>query len=263
MIKVCVICKKEFKTYRSSQQTCSKKCMGINRTGSNNPNYGNSWTDEQKQIASDLKKEQFNNNPEYAYTCGKSNRGIKFSKDRVAAMHNHRSSESYKHPHTLETKKIIGQKSKNKWTQEYRVRHRKKMEETGHWVRLEDKDPYDIYYKESNWQHNMIQFFNIIEYENLNEHGIFSKHNVKGWVRDHIVPRKVGYEYGLPPYILRHPANLQFISHSKNISKGFADRRLTNKEKEHIIDVLLEKILNFKTEWPEQEICLDYIRNKK
>lgn len=263
MIKVCVVCKKEFKTYRHSQQTCSKKCMGVNRTGSRNPNYGNSWSVGQKQIASVLKKEQFNNNPEYAHTCGKSNRGVKFSKDRIAAMHSHRDSESYKHPHTSETKKVIGQKSKQKWTQEYRAQHRKKMEETGQWVRLEDKDPYDIYYKESNWQSNMIRFFKDDEYEKLNEHGIFSKHNVNGWVRDHIVPRKVGYEYGLPPYILRHPANLQFISHSKNISKGFADRRLTSEEKEHIINVLLEKILKFEADWAEQEICLDYIRNKK
>jgi len=64
-------------------------------------------------------------------------------------------------------------------------------------------------------------------------------------------------------YILRHPANLQFIPHSENVSKGFSDRRLTTEEKEHIIQILLEKIVNFDADWAEQEVCLEYIRNRK
>ena len=78
----------------------------------------------------------------------------------------------------------------------------------------------------------------------------------------HIVPRKIGFEFNLPPYILRHPANLQFISHAENIQKGFLDRRLTTEEKECIIESLLNRILTFEKSWREQDICIEYIKDK-
>ena len=262
MYKKCVICSNEFKTYRKTQQTCSTVCMGKNKQGQKNPNYGNKWSAEKREAASIQKIEQFKNNPDYAYSCGKSNRGVKFSKERILAMHSHRTSDSYKHSPTDDVKKVIGKKSKEKWTPEYKEKHRKSMEEKGHWIPLKDKNPYNIYYKEANWSESMIDYFNATDLEKLNEYGLFGRKNTKGWVRDHIVSRMIGYEFGLPAYILRHPANLQFISHSNNISKGFADRKLTKPEKECIINVLLERIVKFNTNWKEQEVCLDYIRNR-
>lgn len=262
MIKQCIICAEEFKPHRSSQKTCSKKCMGVMRSGENNSNYGKQWTAEQKLAASILKKEQFDNNPEYRYKVGASNRGVKFSEDRIKAIHKNRTPESYKHYPSAEVRKIIGQKSKEKWTIEYKEKHRKNMEELGRWIPLADKSPYDVYYKEANWQGSMIEYFDSTAKEKLVEFGIFGKKNSKGWVRDHIVSRMLGYEFKLPIHILRHPANLQFISHSENISKGFADRRLTLSEKECIINALLERIKNYQANWIEQEVCLTFIKNK-
>ena len=55
---VCVICKTPFLGSRPNVKTCSKECMGKNQSGTNNPNFGNKWTDEQRKAGSALKKEQ-------------------------------------------------------------------------------------------------------------------------------------------------------------------------------------------------------------
>lgn len=237
--------------------------MGLNQRGTNNPNYGNKWTQEQKETASKTKTQQFKDDPNYAYECGKTNRGKKFSPELIESMHGNRTPDSYKRTFTEEVKQTIGKKSKEKFTEEYKQNQRKTMEERGLWVPLEDKDPYEIYYKESNWHGNMIRFFDDVAYANLNENGIFSRHNTKGWVRDHIVPRKIGYEFGLPPFIMRHPANMNFVSHSENVSKGFSDRVLTENQKTSIIDLLFERILNFSESWFEQDICVTYIKERR
>lgn len=260
---VCVICKTPFLGSRPNVKTCSKECMGKNQSGANNPNFGNKWSDEQRQAGSILKKEQFKNNPDYAFQCGKSNRGVKFDEDRIKAMHGHRDKSSYKHPHSTETKKIIGSKSKEKFTPEFKEKFRRTMEENGQWIKLDDKDPYAIYYKEANWIESMIDFFDDDSKKILNEVGMFSRNNSKGWVRDHIVPRMVGYEFSLPPQLMRHPCNLQFISHGENVAKGFSDRKLTNIQKSDIIEQLKKRILEHTSSWKEHDWCVEYIRNMK
>jgi len=47
------------------------------------------------------------------------------------------------------------------------------------------------------------------------------------------------------------------------ISKGFKDRKLTQSEKECIIETLLEKIEKFSSFWKEQECCLTFIKERK
>lgn len=232
------------------------------RSGENNSNFGKRWTEEQRIAASILKKSQYATNPEYAYNVGKSNRGVKFSEDRIASMHRNRNLESYKHYPSEEVKKIIGQKSKEKWTADYKEKYRKTMEVAGYWVPKDKKDPYDIYYKEANWIDSMIDHFDTYAKQNLVEHGIFGKQNPKGWVRDHIVSRMIGFEFDIPAFIIRHPANMQFISHADNIKKGFSDRQLTKLDKENIIAQLITRIQAYKLDWKEQSKCLDYIRNK-
>lgn len=259
---ICVVCKTIFTASRPTTKTCSRTCMGKNQAGKNNPNFGNKWSADRREEFSQIKKEQFKNDPTYAHACGKSNRGVKFSEDRIKAMHGHRNSASYSHLHTEETKKIIGKKSKEKFTPEFKEKFRRSMEELGHWVKETDKNPYDIYYKEANWIGSMVEFFDEKSLKVLNECGIYSHKNPKGWVRDHIVPRMTGYEFLLPPQLLRHPANLQFISHGDNISKGFADRKLTKNEKIATIELLEKRILEFTADWAEHSWCIDYIRNK-
>jgi hypothetical protein len=236
--------------------------MGKNSKGVNNPNFGKKWSNEQKEAASALKKQQFKESPEYRYKAGASNRGVKFSEDRIKKMHQHRTSESYKHYPSDEVRKLIGQKSKEKWTPEFKEKYRKTMEDLGHWIPKSQINPYRLYYKESNWIERMIDYFNSQSLENLKLYGIFSKANSKGFVRDHIVPRKIGYECNIPSYIMRHPANLQFISHAENVAKGFSDRRLTVEEKECTIELLLKRILTFEKSWKEQDLCIEFIKDR-
>lgn len=250
-------------SYRSEWTEERRAELSKKFKGENNPNFGKRWTDEQKESASILKKQQYNENQEYRYKVGASNRGVKFSEDRIKKMHQHRTSESYRHYPSEEAKKLISQKSKEKWTDEYREKHRKTMEDLGHWTPKSQIHPYRIYYKESNWTERMIDYFDDQSLENLKLHGIFSKTNSKGFVRDHIVPRKIGYEFGIPPYIMRHPANLQFISHAENVTKGFLDRKLTFEEKEYIIKSLLERILTFEKSWKEQDTCINFIKERR
>ena len=256
----CIICSTEFKTYRPKQKTCSRTCMGKSVTGENNPNYNNAWTDEKRKKQSEKKKQDYKDNHLLAQECGKSNRGKKFDKDLIEKMHGHRTPESYSHPHTESAKEIIGKKSSAKWTESFKLSFRKLMEDNGHWVRLEDKEPYDLYYCESNWKESMINHLNEDLINVVNERGLFSSKNTKGWVRDHIVSRMVGYEFGIPSYIMRHPANLQLISHAENVSKGFSDRKLTESQKRVIIEELFNRILSYTKSWNEQEMCVKYIK---
>jgi hypothetical protein len=255
-----VKCRRADKNSSTSEWTDERRREQSERvSGSNNANYGKLWTEEQKIAGSKLKKEQYHNNAEYRYKVGSSNRGVKFSKGRIKAMHAHRPRESYIRSHDKETREKIGQASRKKWTNEYKKDHRKRMEDLGYWVPIKDADPYDLYYKESNWVSGMIDYLTDAEVARVNIEGLFSAKNSKGTVRDHIVPRMTGYEFNLPVEIIRHPSNLQLVSHSENISKGFQDRRLTINEKEHTIHLLVERIINFKNKWKEQEKCLQLI----
>ena len=266
---ICEVCQKEYKyrTPKPNQQHffCSTECYGkhqtVTKTGDNNPNFGKAWSVDQRKKQSATIQKLFDADPNYAYECGKSNRGVKFTPERVEAMHVHRDADSYRHYPTDQVRKVIGQKSKEKWTPEFRVEFRKTMEAAGHWVPLDQVHPYKLYYQEANWIGSMIEYFSDAERAMLTEHGIFGKQNTKGWVRDHIVPRKCGYEMEIPAFILRHPANLQFISHGENIRKGFADRKLTINEKTAIIEALYSRIRNYRS-WNEQEICLEYLEKR-
>lgn len=95
-------------------------------TGENNPNFNKRWSDEQRQAASERMKQSYIDDPDKAYRSGATNRGKKFSKELVEKMHSHRSKQSYSgRHHTEESRKMIGEKSKAKWTPEYKERHRK------------------------------------------------------------------------------------------------------------------------------------------
>ena len=252
--------KNSFKSEWTEERRVAYSAMN---KGENNPNFGKHWSDSQKKEAAESKIQQYKSNPEYRYKVGASNRGVKFSAERIKRMHENRTPDSYKRFPSEEVKKVIGQKSKEKWTPEYKEQHRRTMEDLGHWIPKSQIHPYRLYYKEANWADRMVEYFDDLALINLKQFGIFSKKNSKGFVRDHIVQRKIGFEFNLPPYILRHPANLQFISHAENIKKGFSDRKLTVEEKECIINLLLEKILTFEQSWKEQDICINFIKERR
>lgn len=262
--KKCLNCKNIFYVYLSGQnrKTCSRICSNefIKKIGSlkekNNPNYGKKWTQEKKNEQSKIVKEKMED-LEIRLKCGKANRGKKFSKERIEKMHKHRSPESYSHLHTEETKKYIGQKSKEKWTNEYKEKNRKIREDLGYWIPLEEKSDWEIYQKESNWIERMFNRCSKEEEILLSKHGVFNNRtNTKGVVRDHVFSRKSGFFNGIFPELLRHPVNCQIITHSCNVKKK-SERYL---DKDSItLEELFIAIKNYIGDWNEQKICLELI----
>lgn len=259
----CDVCKKEFDRYvygPVKRCFCSKKCESIGNVGKNNPNYGNKWTKEQKSVASEKMKTFFQENPGMAYERGKSNRGKKFSKERIEKMHGHRTRESYIRVHNEETRKLIGKKSSLKWTEEYKKRNREIHEQSGEWIPLSQKSDWQIYQQEANWIERM---FDVVEDPRnlLGTYGVFNnKTNTKGAVRDHVYSRKSGFENKIFPEILRHPANCQLLLHAENVSKKTT--RYVDKDG-YAVDELFKNIENYAGNWKEHELVLTLIESYK
>lgn len=248
LTKKCPVCFKEYKTYKKTQKTCSKVCMGINNRGENNPNFGKVWTEQKKIEQSELIKSKVDD--AYRKKAGSANKGKKFSSERISKMHSHRDSSSYSRPHTVETKKIIGKKSKEKFTKEYRDRVRETLVKNGKAVPDSQKDDFTIYKLHSDWIHRM---WDLVDDQNLLESvGIFnSLTNLNGCERDHKFSRMDGFLNGIFPEILRHPANCQLLTHSKNSSKR--EKSCITKEQ------LFTEIRCYTEYWSEQEFVLELI----
>lgn len=250
--------------YGEEQATRLRAVHSANNSGCNNPNFDNKWSEERKTKFSEKKKLFYADNPDVAYECGKSNRGKKFSEDRIQRMHSHRTSESYSHSHTDASKKIIGEKSAEKWTDEYKAAHRAKMEKAGCWIPLDRKSDWEIYQKLANWQERM---FDIVDdpHRLLDIYGVFNAHsNTKGVVRDHIYSRKSGFFEGVFPEILRHPANCQILTHADNVAKK--SQRYVDRNDITLVQ-LFEAIRRYNKPWREQKLVLqlieDYEHNKR
>jgi hypothetical protein len=244
LIKMCPVCSTE---YQTAAKTCSRKCSGIYHSGSNNPNYGKSWTEEQRNRQSEIVKSKVDD--VYRQKAGSANRGINFSRERIESMHGHRDSSSYSRKHSDDVKKVIGEKSREKFTEDYKQKQRQKFIELGYWVSDEDKDDYEIYVEHSAWIKPM---WDLADCALLETVGIFnSKNNRNGLVRDHMLSRKYGFDNGIFPEIIRHPANCQIITHSENSSK---------REKSCLTFIeLCDKIEKYKEPWEEHELVLSLI----
>ncbi|MDD4804152.1 MAG: NUMOD3 domain-containing DNA-binding protein [Candidatus Pacebacteria bacterium] len=239
---------------------CDRICMQLYFTGSNNPNYNNEWSEEQKKNQSKIIKESMNNKV-VRYKCGTANRGVKFSKQRVENMVKNRTKESYLQSHTEESKLKIGIKSKEKFTDDYKAKFREKMEENGVWIPLNEKSDYEIYYEESNWKEKMFDRANELETELLLKYKVFNpKTNTKGMVRDHIFSRKTGFDMGVFPEIMRHPCNCGIILNTENISKCHNK----NKKSDGItLEELFNNISEYKLQWKEHDLCMELINKYK
>lgn len=231
-------------------------------SGENNPNYGNKWSNEQRELQRE-KLIEIMRDSERRFKSGNANRGKKFDQDRIDRMHKNRTKESYSHLHNEETKKKIGELSKERMANtEYKLKFRKTMEDNGYWIKLSDKPLIDIYKNLSNWNRRM---FDSIEDENqlelLKTLGVFNcRTNKKGIVRDHIFSRLDGFEQGVFPEILRHPANCQVLTHSDNCAKKASRYR---DRSDITLEQLFERIESYTREWHEQAIVLDRIKNYK
>jgi len=280
---ICPNCKSVFNRYKSTIRKnqkyvyCSKKCKGeyekSNKLlhGENNPNYGKTWSTQQRKLASN-KMVGNNKGKSYEDLYGKC-RSDDLKNQRSVSMKEHRSKNPisgidnpfFGKTHDEKTKRIIGEKSKDKFTDDYMTKYRTVMENAGHWIPLKDKSDYEIYFKQAEWCEKMFDRASDVEILLLREYGVFNnKTNTKGVVRDHIYSRKSGFENGVFPILLRHPANCGIITHSDNVKKKTS--RYIDKDG-HTIDELFLRIETYKNKWIEHDDCLmlidDYINGKR
>lgn len=87
-----------------------------------------------------------------------------------------------------------------------------------------DKDIKNIYYKMCKFNFALNEYPQEFNFELINSNGWYKAKNrgdnLHGVSRDHIISIKYGYENGIDPYIISHPANCQLLIHTDNESKG-------------------------------------------
>jgi len=240
----CVICNKLIGEFYPSERrkTCSKECHRIlvsqNTRGIGNPRYIDGRSSKQSYCECG---KVIDNRSTYCQKCKN-----KYYNPFVG-----------KH-HTAESKKIIGEKSSKKFTNEFKQEFRKTMEKIGTWTPLGEVSDYKIYFVLANWISRMFDIQEIEGLDKLNKFGIFNcRKNSIGVVRDHRFSRRSGFELGVFPEILRHPKNCEFLLNSENVSK----KRGRYKDKDSItLDELFNLIENYSGVWKEQEKCLQYIK---
>jgi hypothetical protein len=235
----------------------TKQSISKATKGEKNGMFGKSHTIKSRQKMSDSVKNNYIENDNLRYMCGNSRLS---AEDRIKSAkntHKNRTKESYVHYPSDETKKLIGKKSAEKFTDEYKIRLRLKLEKEGKLIPLDMQDDYKVYKDFANWIDKM---FDHIETDNqillLRKLGVFNmKTNKKGVVRDHIYSRKSGFKENVFPEILRHPCNCQIITHRDNVIKR--DKDDISKEE------LFEMILLYEGKWKEHVKCLSLIEDYK
>jgi hypothetical protein len=98
--------------------------------------------------------------------------------------------------------------------------------------------------------------FDLVDSKEL-EAGVYCSYtNTKGVVRDHRLSIRSGFSANVSPVLMRHPCNLQVISHAENIAKRFKGDTLT-------ISQLIELIVKYDKPWVEQEQAVMLIERMK
>lgn len=263
----CDNCKKDFLrqecSRRGKNKFCSTDCryefQKISLLGENNPNFGNKWDEELREKVSKIVSERMKD-PEIRWKAGKANRGKKFSPELIEKCHGHRPRESYVHPKSEKTRKLIGIKSKEKFTPEFKEKQRKIFEEKGIWIPLKDKTDKQIYFKEAEWIDSMFNLVDEpIQLALLKEHRVFhATKNKYGVVRDHMYGRRNGFKNLVFPEILRHPCNCQIITRRSNVQKAL---KLDATDNTHSLEELFEKIKNYQKPWKEHALVLEKIKD--
>lgn len=148
----------------------------------------------------------------------------------------------------------ISETSAAKWeSAEYRVRHRKKMEEMGRYIPIELLDDYTIYRKECDWIQPM---WDLVPggLDKLKVGGVFNcRANANGHVRDHRLSRRDGLGVGMFPVIMRHPCNCDVLTNLENLHQKGSSSNIT-------VEELLESIENYEEDWAEQKEALEAVQ---
>jgi hypothetical protein len=262
-------CKKEIEKSpchlkRTKNSFCGNECriefMKGRGMGKDNPNYGKKWGKERKEKQSEIIKSRIDD--EYRKNCSKGMKGRSVSeetkKKRKETLLERYGSLSNTHSFSDESKKIIGEKSRQKFTEEFKAKFYQTMVERGIWTAKEDLDPYKFYREISNWNCNVLRF-GIIGGEKIKDFGFYNgKTNKNGLVRDHRFSRKSGFDLGIFPEILRHPVNCELISHGDNIRKRQSKSINADSISAEDLFVLIK---NFEGEYQEHDLCLEKIKD--
>jgi hypothetical protein len=240
---------------------CNPKCHATfqkgKNTGESNPNYGNKWTEEKKESFSNLIKSKVND--EYRLNCSKGMKGKTVSeetkKQRKATIIK-KYGQWPKPNHTEETRELIGKKSKEKFTQEYRNKMYETMVNRGYWIKKEDLDDYKHYYRLAEWDKTILSH-SPLGMQLLNDTGMYNSFgNTKGVVRDHRYSRKSGFLNNVYPEILKHPCNCELILHVDNIRKHHSNKVNSNSLS---LNELFDLIENYSGNYEYNTKCLELI----
>ena len=232
--------------------------------GEDNPNYGNAWDDDLRNVAAERQRQRMQV-PELRKAAGaasheRAERRVQDpdieEKNKIRRRWHRKKSPKPKKPrkgkpHSPESLLKIAAASKAKFEKPgFRERQRQVMEERGYWLPKDQHSDYKIYFQEANWICGM---WNLVDNQEelalLKDLGVFNQYsNTNGVVRDHMFSRKTGFNLGVYPEILRHPANMQIITHSANASK----RRGQYIDGDSLtLEALFVKIRTSNVEWEE------------
>lgn len=104
-----------------------------------------------------------------------------------------------------------------------------------------NKEPFLLYRQKSNFDFNINDYSDKFDLSLVESYGWYSPsnkgNNLNGVSRDHMLSVKEGFDLGIDPEIIKHPANCNLILHRQNQKK---------REKSSItIEELLERIKNW------------------
>jgi hypothetical protein len=106
-------------------------------------------------------------------------------------------------------------------------------------------DEYQKYRIDSNFKFSLKDYPNEFDFTLVERYGWYSptnkKNNLNGVSRDHMFSVKEGFDKGIDPKIISHPANCRLMIHNDNISK--------NKKSVITIEELLERIKKFEEKY--------------
>ena len=107
--------------------------------------------------------------------------------------------------------------------------------------RRKDMTAFNIYKKETNFKFNLADYPDKFDFSLIEKYGWYSpsnkNNNLGGVSRDHMLSVREGFELGIDPKLLSHPANCKLMIHNENVSK--------NKKSSISLDDLIQRIKYF------------------
>lgn len=89
--------------------------------------------------------------------------------------------------------------------------------------RRKDVDKLRMYRLDANFKFNLADYPDEFDFTLIKKYGWYSptnkKNNLGGVSRDHMLSVREGFEQGIDPKLLAHPANCKLMIHNENVSK--------------------------------------------